>query len=206
MKLLAVNPSDRPTLDQILKHPFMETCSIPPPKPRQNIPLTIACKASSLINTCIPTPAKPDVCQQAKVDLLSLDEQVKPMVVRLDSKTSKGNTATGAVKITCGDKMPKNSELTYKVTENLTSGNSVITRTSMVLRRKIRTDKDTEKQVCNNIETVSTKSSLEIKLDQPYLPNSRRTPNTDKLPVKKTHTPLAYNQYNHPYRDYLRKH
>ena len=201
LKMLSLLPEDRPTLEQVLRHPFLKPLS--QQRHKQQIPKSIVSKASSLINqvsVCIPsTSSKVPLYQQAKVNLLALHKPDKLNIVTLDTNTS--------MEVKCTEKnsmgTENNQELhTCKViSQNQpNSGQAVLTRTSFVLRKKNSNLVDSNfayTRVYNNIELTNSKCShdLKLKLEQvsisPRLSAIKEKQQTKRLPTGKLN--------NHPY-------
>ena len=204
--MLSLSPGDRPTLEQILRHPFLKPLSNPQQRHKQQIPKSIVLKASSLINqvsVCIPSASsKTPLYQQAKVSLLAMHKPDKPKVVQLDTNAS---TESKRIELnsTVIENNKSNQELhTCKVISQNepNSGHAVLTRTSFVLRKKNCNLVDSNfsyTRAYNNIELTNSKNNndLKVKLEQVSL-SPRLSAIKEKQQAKRAPTGKLN---NHPY-------
>ena len=190
--MLSLSPEDRPTLEQILRHPFLKPLSNTQQRHKQAIPKSIALKASSLINqvsVCIPShSSKVPLYQQAKVNLLDMHKPDKSNIVQIGTNTPMEGKCTEKCKV-------KHELHTCKVINQNepNSGHAVLTRTSLVLRK----DSNFANSRANNIELTNTRNShdLKAKLEQVCL-SSRLSSIKEKQQTKRLPTGKLS---NHPY-------
>ncbi|KAI6651752.1 Serine/threonine-protein kinase pim-2 [Oopsacas minuta] len=202
-KMLSLSPDSRPSLDQILRHPFMKHHSSQQ-KHKQQLPKAIVLKASSLINlsVCIPTTSKTPLYQQARVNLLAINKADKPKIIHLDTVATTESITAKPVEMKAS--LPNTVQELHKckvISQNQpNSGNAVLTRTSFVLKNKRNIDSNfSYKRSYNNIIEVTDskgKQDLKVKLERVTL-SSRQTAIKEQQQQLKREVPEKLN--NHPY-------
>ena len=174
--MLSLNPDNRPTLEQILRHPFMKPLYSSQQRLKQQIPKSLVMKASSLIKevgVCIPTAQKTPPYQQSRVNIVAIKKGDKPSFVQFEVNTkSNSTTKPRSSALERADTLPELHTCKIISQNESTSGHAVLTRTSFVLKKKRSNDSNfVYQRAYNNDQQPLLKGRIsEVKSDQPTLP------------------------------------
>ena len=162
--MLSPNPDNRPTLEQVIRHPFLKPLYDSQQRHKQQIPKSLVLKA---VSVCIPTTPKTPPYQQSRVNIVAIKKGDKPSFVQLDA-----NTKTNSTTKPKSSALDTSSELhTCKIISQNepSSGHAVLTRTSFVLKKKRNNDSNFSYQrAYNNDQLPVPKGEIsKVKSDQP---------------------------------------